>query len=81
MTTETTTLSDLCKSLKIAPKLARVRLRAAEFAHNGRYEFSKAQLPKVTAIINGGDAPKAAAAKAKAPAKKSTKAKPEATAA
>jgi hypothetical protein len=73
MTTETTTLADLCKTLRIAPKLARHRLRAAEYAHDGRYVFTKAQVAKVTAIIKGnGEAkakPSPKAAK-KAPAKK-----------
>jgi hypothetical protein len=73
--TDKISLAELCKQLKIPGKQARVRLRAASVKHEGRYEFTAAQLPKIKAIIKGDDEAPKAAAKAKAPAKKKSAAK------
>lgn len=70
------TLAEVCKELKIEPRAARIRLRASEVEHDGRYAWPKGQLAKIRTIIQGdAPAPKAAAAKKATPTKKATPAK------
>lgn len=49
-----TTLKDLCKSLKIEPRAARVKLRAAEIENPGRWSWKKGsgELTKITKLLS-----------------------------
>ncbi len=82
MAKELTSLADICKEMKIAPRLARIRLRNSDELEKseGGWNFTQAQVAKVKAIIKGsGEKP---APKAKAPtawAKPAPKAKKSST--
>ncbi len=69
------TLAELCATLRIAPRAARMKLRASKVKHDGRYAWGKSKLAKIKAIIQA-DAPKAPVAAKNATKKKTaTKAK------
>lgn len=49
-------LKSICKDLKVEPRIARRRLRAAKLAFHGtreRWEFTPTQIEKVRSIIKG----------------------------
>lgn len=62
--TEKVTLRDICKELKLDPREARVKLRATgKRAPDGRWEWPKAQIASVKAILRGDAPAKKASAK------------------